>query len=178
MKRLLKFALPIVTVCLLCGCLAATPSGTVPGATSAQPAATLTGISAVGTVPPSVSTAVPTAQKTAASAATAAPANQSIVDKAMQRDIDALISRSDDQQGQEANYKNLKETQLITVESVTAKQLKFAGKSQIFSGDYTGQFTAGKSYPYFGDADMGGKRYYNVKDNFGVWVVFKYTEPI
>lgn len=72
----------------------------------------------------------------------------------------------------------MKKTQLITVESVTSKQLKFAGKPQVFSGDYTGQFTPGKSYPYFEDADMGGKRYYNVKDNFGVWVVFKYTVPI
>ena len=91
----------------------------------------------------------------------------------MQRDIDSLISRSQDQQGQESNYKGLKKVQLITVESAMGEQ-----RTQVFSGDYNGQFTADKNYPYFGDADMGGKRYYNVKDNFGVWVVFKYTEPI
>lgn len=105
------------------------------------------------------------------------PAAQSAKEMAMQRDINLLISRSDDQQGQESNYKNLKKAQYLTVERVSAKELKFVGKPQIFKGDYTNRFTAKKSYKYFADASMGGKRYYNVKDNFGVWIVFQYQDP-
>lgn len=110
--------------------------------------------------------------------ASPSPAGQSETLRAMQRDIDLLVSRSDEQQGQESNYRNLKKEQTLTVESVTAQEIRFQGKPQVFKGDYTGRFTPGGQYKYFEDAAMGGKRYYNVKDNFGVWISFQYVVDI
>lgn len=182
----------VLLAIMLCSCKPVVPG---PGASIAPPSPTpaysIAGQSA--TITPNMTTAFispsilpslsPAPTKTPAAKATpakkaASTASASAREKAMQRDIDALISRSDDQQGQEQNYKNLKKKQLIKVASVNTTQIKFAGKPQVFKGDYTERFTPGKSYPYFADADIGGKRYYNVKDNFGVWVVFKYTVPI
>lgn len=96
---------------------------------------------------------------------------------AMQRDIDLMKAQSEGQQGHEANYKGVKKEQWLTVETVTSQEIKFAGKPQVFKGVYTGQFTADRKYQYYEDASAGGKRYYNVKDNFGVWITFKYEVP-
>jgi hypothetical protein len=160
------------------GCLP--QAGVTEGAGSASPGASLTGVGAPGSptmeIPVSPA-ALQTPQNHSGGAAATSPPVQSETEKAMLRDIACLISSSADQQGQEENYKNLGREQLITVDSVTGKEIRFTGKPQVFSGDYTGQFDAGRSYPYFEDASMGGKRYYNVKDNFGVWVIFKYAVP-
>jgi hypothetical protein len=115
----------------------------------------------------------PTISATAKSSADPAAA-YSVSRKAMQRDIDMLKAESEVQKGQEEYYKNLKKEQLIMVDIVTPTELKFAGKPQVFEGDYSGQFVPGKKYKYFEDASAGGKRYYNVMDEFGVWVVFMY----
>ena len=96
----------------------------------------------------------------------------------MQKDIDLLIERNGGQKIDEQNYTNQKKENLLTVERVTAEELKFADKPQVFKGDYAGRFTTGKQYKYYPDASAGGKRYYNVKDNFGVWISFQYSEPM
>jgi hypothetical protein len=176
MKRISVALMVVLLVYSLCGCLPQT--GETPSDGSARPSPALTGVGAAGSASPTVaaSPAVSiTAQDTPGSSV--APAGQRAAEKAMKRDLDFLIANSEYQRGQDENYKNVGKEQLITIESVTEKEIKFTGKTQVFSGDYTGQFTAGKSYTYFEDASMGGKRYYNVKDNFGVWIVFKYTVP-
>lgn len=97
---------------------------------------------------------------------------------AMQRDIDALKSESPIQQQSEDYYNSLPKKTMLVVEYVTDTGLKFRGRPQVFSGDYTGRFCPMRSYPYYEEADIGGKRYYIVKDNFGVWLGFMYTVPI
>jgi hypothetical protein len=97
--------------------------------------------------------------------------------KAMRRDIDLLITQSQEQQGHEQNYRNQKKEQYLTVERVSEQEMKFAGKPQVFKGDYTNRFTANSKYRYYQDAAAGGKRAYNVKDNYGVWISFRYQDP-
>lgn len=97
---------------------------------------------------------------------------------AMQRDIDLLKSQSPTQQDSESYYATLKDKPTIVAAKVTSTEIRFVGKPQVFSGNYTGQYAEGKSYPFYSEADIGGKRFYIVKDNFGVWNSFKYIEPI
>jgi hypothetical protein len=184
MKRV--FVALLLLVFIASGCsVKPTPTITSPAVTpSPQPNTTAQGANSVAPTASALpsTTASPTATSasqntTESKADPTTQIDQSVAVKAMQRDIDLLKAQNQDQLGQEENYKNLKKEQWITVESVTTKELKFVGKPQVFKGDYTGQFTANKKYRYFADASMGGKRYYNVKDNFGVWVTFKYVEP-
>ena len=108
----------------------------------------------------------------------AAPTNDpNLIQKGMQRDIDLLIERSGGQQIEESNYAGQNKENLITVESVSETELRFAGKPEVFKGDYRGQLTAGQQYKVYEDAAAGGKRAYNVKDNFGVWLIFQYIVP-
>jgi flagellar basal body L-ring protein FlgH len=145
-----------------------------------------------GSTNSAVNTGVPTATPQMPAPTTAAPSftpgvlgaevtphsnDADTITKAMQRDIDLLIAQSQEQQGQEENYKSQKKEQTLTVERVSGTELKFKSKPQVFQGDYTGRFTRDRQYHYFEDASMGGKRYYNVKDNFGVWITFQYQDP-
>ena len=166
-----RFGIPVVILLILAGCvqlpLPGTPGAAVP---SAAPSAT-------PQTPPATS-ALPSASPAAyAAKAAPSPTADDAMAMAMRRDIDLLVAQSAEQQGQEQNYKNLKKEQTLTVERVTEKEIKFAGKPQVFQGDYTGRYTAEKAYRYFEEASMGGKRYYTVKDNFGVWISFQYQDP-
>jgi hypothetical protein len=96
----------------------------------------------------------------------------------MQRDIDLLKAQSETQQQSESYYNGLPQKTMIVVESVTDTQLVFLDRPQVFEGNYAGRFFPMRSYPYYEEADIGGKRYYIVKDNFGVWNSFMYTVPI
>lgn len=96
----------------------------------------------------------------------------------MQMDIDLLKSQSPAQQDSEAYYNSLPQKTMIVVESATDRELRFLGKPQVFCGYYAGRFYPMRSYPYYEEADIGGKRYYIVKDNYGVWVSFLYLVPI
>jgi hypothetical protein len=96
----------------------------------------------------------------------------------MRQDIDLLLSQSPAQQDSEAYYNGLPQKTMIVVESVTDTQLRFLGKPQVFNGNYAGRFYPMRSYPYYEEADIGGKRYYVVKDNYGVWINFLYVVPI
>ncbi len=97
---------------------------------------------------------------------------------AMQRDIEALRAESPIQQQSDDIYQGLPQKTMIVVESITESELKFLDKPQLFHGNYQYRFCQMRSYPYYEEADIGGKRYYIVQDNFGVWLGFQYTEPI
>jgi hypothetical protein len=97
---------------------------------------------------------------------------------AMQRDIDLLKEQSPTQQDSESYYNSLPVKAMIVVASVTNTELRFLDKPQVFYGNYIDRFFPMRSYPFYEEADIGGKRYYTVKDNFGVWVSFKYVVPI
>lgn len=147
----------------------------VPGSTNS---AANTGMPTATPQMPPPSTAVPSFTPGVLGAeATPAYDDADAASKAMRMDIDLLITQSQEQQGQEENYRNQKKEQTLTVERVSEKELKFKDKPQVFQGDYTGRFTQDRQYYYFEDASMGGKRYYNVKDNFGVWITFQYQDP-
>ncbi len=95
---------------------------------------------------------------------------------AMQNDIDMLKAESHVQQVEESNYGD--STQKTCVLSVTDNELQFDAVPIVFSGDYQGHYTPGKSYPFYADAAMGGQRGITVKDNFGIWHTFGYRVPI
>lgn len=97
---------------------------------------------------------------------------------AMQRDIDFLREESSTQKDYEATYQSFPNKSVLKVTRVTASSIQFEEKPLISTGNYVGRYTAGQSYPFFEDADMGGKRYIIIKDNFGVWHVFMYTVRI
>lgn len=97
---------------------------------------------------------------------------------AMQRDIDQLKTESPTQQQSDEYYNSLPQKTMLVVEYVTELEIKFLGRPQVFQGNYTGRFFPMRSYPYYEEADIGGKRFYIVKDNFGVWISFKYVVPI
>ncbi len=60
---------------------------------------------------------------------------------------------------------------------VTSSEIEFAYVPVIFQGNYLGHFTVGQDYPYYGILYSLGRAEVNVKDNFGVWHSFYYTEP-
>jgi len=95
---------------------------------------------------------------------------------AMQQDIDMLKQESDIQKTSESNYGT--STQTTRVVRVTNRDIRFDAAPVTFEGNYTGRFTAGRSYPYYADAAMGGQRGITVKDHFGVWHSFGYRVPI
>lgn len=97
---------------------------------------------------------------------------------AMQRDIDVLRRESPIQQQSDDTYANLRPKTMIVVEYVNEQEIKFLDRPQVFEGNYAGRFCPMWSYPYYEEADIGGKRYYIVQDNFGVWLGFRYTVPI
>ena len=90
------------------------------------------------------------------------------------RDVALLKAQSPEQVHDEEYYNSLADKQTLFVSTVDQHEIRFAGAPQAFSGDYSVRFASGKAYPYFQEADMGGKRYYIVRDEFGVWVVFRY----
>ncbi|WP_040205862.1 LysM peptidoglycan-binding domain-containing protein [Neobacillus jeddahensis] len=96
--------------------------------------------------------------------------------KAMQNDINLLKTESNVQQTHESNYGS--STQMTRVLKITDRELQFEAAPVTFTGNYQGHYTAGKSYPYYAEAAMGGQRGINVKDNFGVWHSFGYRVPI
>lgn len=104
------------------------------------------------------------------------PTNYREIISAMQSDINMLKVESDIQKTQESNYGD--STQTTRVLKVTARELQFDAAPVVFSGNYMGHYTAGKSYPYYLDAAMGGQRGITVKDNFGVWHSFGYRVPL
>ncbi len=177
MKKIMLVLLALT----LCGCssskqpgITITPAGTKLQAQSAPPSAT-----PIQESPSASVSASPSAQATPeASGADPKAGATDQIQKGMQKDIDLLIERNGGQTIDEQNYANQKKENLLTVERVTAEELKFADKPQVFKGDYAGRFTVGKQYKYYPDASAGGKRYYNVKDNFGVWISFQYSEPM
>lgn len=106
----------------------------------------------------------------------ACPSNYLEVTKAMQNDINMLKTESNAQNVSESNYGN--STKTTRVLKVTPIGIQFDSAPVVFSGNYTGHFTAGKSYPYYSEAASGGQRGVTVKDNFGVWHTFGYHVPI
>jgi len=103
------------------------------------------------------------------------PAAQATID-AMQQDIDKLVAESSIQQTEQANYGT--STRTTRAAFVTERELRFDAVPVTFSGEYFGRYTAGRSYPYYIDAAMGGRRAITVRDNFGVWHTFPYREMI
>lgn len=93
---------------------------------------------------------------------------------AMQSDIRMLKAESRVQQTHESNYGA--STQTTRVVSVTPREIRFEAVLVTFAGAFRGHYTAGRRYPYYPDAAMGGRRSITVKDNFGVWHAFNYTE--
>lgn len=75
---------------------------------------------------------------------------------AMQDDIDVLKNESTVQKTHESNYRN--STQATTTATVTERQIRFNAVNVAFSGNYSGHYTSGKSYPYYTDASSGGVR--------------------
>lgn len=96
----------------------------------------------------------------------------------MPQDIELLKMQSPVQQDNDSHYMGLPQKTMIVVEYVTDTALKFMYRPQVFPGNYAGRFCPLRSYPYFDEADIGGKRYYVVRDNYGVWVSFLYIVPI
>ncbi|MGG6312304.1 LysM peptidoglycan-binding domain-containing protein [Paenibacillus macerans] len=92
---------------------------------------------------------------------------------AMQSDINMLKADNSVQQGHDNNYGS--STQTTRVLSVTPREIRFEAVPMTFQGAYRGHFTAGRRYPFYQDAAMGGRRGITVKDNFGVWHSFSYT---
>ncbi len=104
------------------------------------------------------------------------PSNYQEIITAMQSDIDMLKADSNAQKTEESNYGT--STQTTRVLKVTSTELQFDAAPVVFSGKYTGHYTAGQSYPYFSEAASGGQRGVTVKDNFGVWHIFGYHVPL
>lgn len=95
---------------------------------------------------------------------------------AMQSDINMLKAESDAQKIEESNYGTT--TKMTRALKVTDKEVQFDAAPVVFSGNYRGHYTTGKSYPYYADAASGGQRGITVKDNFGVWHIFGYHVPL
>ncbi|MFD2614265.1 hypothetical protein [Paenibacillus gansuensis] len=94
----------------------------------------------------------------------------------LQRDVNLLISQSPVQKTTQQNYGN--STERTTVTNITANRIRFSDAPVTFQGNYLGNFTQGRSYPFYTDAASGGQRGLTVKDNFGVWHTFPYRVPI
>jgi LysM repeat protein len=95
---------------------------------------------------------------------------------AMQSDINMLKAESDAQKINESNYGN--STRTTRALKVTDREIQFDAAPVVFSGNYLGHYTTGKSYPYYSEAASGGQRGITVKDNFGVWHIFGYHVPL
>jgi len=80
------------------------------------------------------------------------------------------------QQAYESNYAY--SNKITHVIEVTPDQILFDAVPVVFSGNYLGRFFPGQNYPYYEDAAMGGQRFLNVKDNFGIWHSFAYRVPV
>lgn len=106
----------------------------------------------------------------------ACPSNYRATIAAMQSDINMLKAESNAQKIEESNYGN--STRRTRVLQVTDRQIQFDAAPAVFSGNYTGHYTAGQSYPYYAEAASGGQRGITVKDNFGVWHIFGYHVPL
>ena len=104
------------------------------------------------------------------------PSNCLQIITAMQNDINMLKADSEPQRIEESNYGS--STQTTRALKVTDSELQFDAAPVVFSGNYTGHYTAGLSYPYYPEAAAGGQRGITVKDNFGVWHIFGYHVPI
>lgn len=91
---------------------------------------------------------------------------------AMQSDINMLKAESNAQKIEESNYGSSTRTTLAL--RVTDRELQFDAAPAVFTGNYTGHYTAGQRYPYYPEAAAGGQRGITVKDNFGVWHIFGY----
>jgi hypothetical protein len=94
----------------------------------------------------------------------------------MQNDINMLKAESNGQQISESNYGN--STKTTRTIKVTSREIQFDAAPVTFSGNYTGHYTAGQSYPYYSESASGGQRGITVRDNFGVWHIFGYHVPI
>jgi hypothetical protein len=88
-----------------------------------------------------------------------------------------LKAESNVQQTEEKNYSNSAKN-ITTVIKISASEIQFDAAPVVFSGNYQGQYTASKNYPYYAEAAMGGQRGITVKDNFGIWHSFGYRVPI
>lgn len=106
------------------------------------------------------------------SACAAGVSSSQEVMKAMQNNINMLKSESSIQKNKESNYGN--STRTTHALNVTDREVQFDAAPVAFSGNYNGHFTTGRSYPYYADAAMGGRRGITVKDHFGVWHSFSY----
>lgn len=104
------------------------------------------------------------------------PEDCRVIIAAMQSDINMLKAESNAQQISESNYGS--STRTTRAIRVTNTQIQFDAAPAVFSGNYLGHFTAGKSYPYYASAASGGQRGITVKDNFGVWHIFGYHVPL
>jgi LysM repeat protein len=104
------------------------------------------------------------------------PSNYREIISAMQSDINMLKAESNAQRIEESNYGN--STKRTRVLNVTVSQIQFDAAPAVFSGDYSGHYTTGHSYPYYAEAASGGQRGITVKDNFGVWHIFGYHVPL
>ncbi|HQD49673.1 MAG TPA: LysM peptidoglycan-binding domain-containing protein [Defluviitaleaceae bacterium] len=100
----------------------------------------------------------------------------SIIVAAILRDINRLKAESRVQQAYESNYAY--SNKITHVIEVTPDQILFDAVPVVFSGNYLGRFFPGQNYPYYEDAAMGGQRFLNVKDNFGIWHSFAYRVPV
>lgn len=106
----------------------------------------------------------------------ACPSNYNEIITAMQSDINMLKADSNGQKIEESNYGS--STRTTRVLRITDREIQFDAAPAVFSGNYTGHYTLGRSYPYYAEAASGGQRGITVKDNFGVWHIFGYHIPL
>lgn len=104
------------------------------------------------------------------------PSNCIEIISAMQSDINMLKAESSGQQINESNYGT--STKRTRVSKLSNSQIQFDAAPVTFSGNYTGHYTAGQSYPYYSEAASGGQRGITARDNFGVWHIFGYHIPL
>ncbi|NEU31777.1 LysM peptidoglycan-binding domain-containing protein [bacterium LRH843] len=97
--------------------------------------------------------------------------NEEMID-AMQKEIEMLKKESSIQKNKDSNYGTGSQTTRAL--KVTLEGIMFDVVPIPLLGNYKGLFTAGKTYPYYLDAEMGGQRGITVKDDFGVWHTFGY----
>ena len=90
---------------------------------------------------------------------------------AMQSDINMLKAESDAQKIEESNYGS--STATTRVLSISDREILFDAAPAVFSGNYTGHYTQGQSYPFYSESASGGQRGITVRDNFGVWAYFR-----
>ncbi len=104
------------------------------------------------------------------------PSNYREIIAAMQSDINMLKAESDAQKIEESNYGS--STATTRVLSISDREIRFDAAPAVFSGNYTGHYTQGQSYPFYSESASGGQRGITVRDNFGVWHIFGYHVPL